>query len=141
MHIHKYFFNRIYIWINVMVAQTYVCIYICLIYNTSFMIDQQFLIICWLLIFRLNIKSIKMICYITYSSINIFNYSIYFYVYYKIFPKKNYLCFNKIDRYIYVSMFFICQINSTSLFIFVENIKLKFICYILAIQIYMYELY
>lgn len=52
---------------------------------------------------------------------------------------KTNLWFNKIDRYGF--KFFICQINSIFMLIFEENNKLKFICYILIIEIYMCELY
>lgn len=40
---------------------------------------------------------------------------------------------------IYIYMFFLCQINSIFLFIFEQNIKLKFVYCILIIQTYVYD--
>ena len=100
-----------------------------------------------------------MIYYITYSSINFFYYCKIFDLFiYKLkhqllclcilinlafqekinlsFQNKMYLCFNKVDRY--ASKFFICQINFTSMFIFEENIKQKFIFVFLKFNIYVW---
>lgn len=45
---------------------------------------------------------------------------------------------SKIVRYIYIYVF-LCQINSIFMFIFEQNIKLKFVYCILIIQTYVYD--